>query len=86
MFLVCLLAFLTTLPDWVFTPTEGDVFDDDLGVWLWATLRDAPWRARPTDQAREAGFKRVEAFRRLARARALREHDAVQTTRMVNPT
>ena len=51
---------------------EGDVFDDDLGVW--ATLRDAPWRARPTDQAREASFKRVEAFRRLARARALREH------------
>ena len=37
---------------------EGDVVHDDLGVW--ATLRDAPWRARHPDQAREAGSKRAE--------------------------
>ena len=37
---------------------EGDVVDDDFGVW--ATLRDAPWRARHPDQAREAGSKRAD--------------------------
>ena len=56
----CINSLHRAVVDLYDSVAEGDVVDDDLGVW--ATLRDAPWRARHPDQAREAGFKRAEPF------------------------